>query len=111
MQARIPPGKQLERKPMHEPDEWLDDLATEFACGGDRASLDDMERAANTIRAFCALRHAAETYMAAVECYNENPWDRVNVRKYADAKARLHALLHTQPNYRYTDDPPSNTSA
>ena len=44
------------------------------------------------------LHHAADEYMAAVECYNENPWDRVNVRKYADAKSRLHELLHPQPN-------------
>jgi hypothetical protein len=105
MQARIPPGKQLERKPMHEPDEWLDDLATEFACGGDRASLDDMERAANTIRAFCALRHAADAYMAAVVCYHGNPWDRVNVRKYAEAKERLSDLINAPPNTRINPSP------
>lgn len=44
------------------------------------------------------LRAAADEYMAAVVCYNENPWDRVNVRKYAAAKDKLSAILHPQPN-------------
>lgn len=51
------------------------------------------------------LRHAADNYMAAVVCYNENPWDRVNIRKYAVAKARLHELLHPQPNNQVERQP------
>lgn len=44
------------------------------------------------------IAHLAETYMAAVECYNENPWDRANVRKYAAAKDALRDAIHAQPN-------------
>jgi hypothetical protein len=42
---------------------------------------------------FARLRHTAKTYMAAVECYNANPWDRVNVRKYAATKKALRDVL------------------
>lgn len=48
-----------------------------------------------------ALTHAADTYMAAVVCYNENPWGRANVRKYDAATTRLHELLHVRPNAIY----------
>ena len=44
------------------------------------------------------LRHVADTYMAAVACYNENPWDHANVRKYAAAKNALREAIQLQPN-------------
>ena len=73
---------------------------------GLRKLLRDANRGAEVrmlmCRDFCdqlhELRNAADTYMTAVVCYNENPWDLANVRKYVDAKNRLHELLHPQPN-------------
>jgi uncharacterized membrane protein len=39
------------------------------------------------------LVHALDRYMAACVCYQDNQWDLVNIRKYAEAKAHAEAVL------------------